>query len=349
MRVLITGGTGFVGSHAVAALYVAGHDVRLLVRDPRRIERALNPLGVSVVDHAVGDVTDPTSVAAALEGCDAVIHTAAMVTLDPRRRAEATRVNVGGTRTVLSESCRRGLDPVVHVSSVAALDQTAGPILTPDSLVARSDAVYAASKAGAERAARELQADGAPVTIVYPGGVWGPQDPNMGEQTRAVCWIVRLGLTLQADGGYPVVDVRDVATALATALTPGRGPRRYLFGGTYFEGRQLAALVSGLIGRRIFALAAPEWSLRATGWLGDRLNSALNLQLPFTAEAMDVLIHTVPTDDSRTHRDLGVSPRDPAETVTDTLRWLYAQGAVSARQIGKLAAQPSEAPDGTGG
>ena len=337
MRVLVTGGTGFVGSHTVAALRTAGHDVRLLVRDPRRIGPALNALGIAEVDHAVGDVTDNASVTAALEGCHAVIHTAAMVTLDPKHRAEANRVNVEGTRNVLGSAHRLGLDPVVHVSSVSALDPTAG-VLTPDSPVARSDAVYAASKAGGERAARELQASGAPVTIVYPGGVWGPQDPNMGEQTRAVAWIVRLRVTPNAAGGYPVVDVRDVATVLAATLTTGSGPRRFLFGGTFYDGRQLAALVTEVTGRQIFAPPAPTWSLRASGWLGDLVNSALKQQLPFTAEAMDMLVHTVPTDDSRTHRELSITPRDPAETVADTLRWLYAQGAVSARQIGKLAA-----------
>ena len=85
MRVLVTGGTGFVGSHTVAALIAAGHEVRLLVRSPDRIAPALRPLGVTErLDHLVGDVTDPSSVARALEDCDAVVHAASVYNLDAR-------------------------------------------------------------------------------------------------------------------------------------------------------------------------------------------------------------------------------------------------------------------------
>jgi dihydroflavonol-4-reductase len=348
MRVLVTGGTGFVGSHTVVALRAGGHDVRLLVRDPTRIAHALGPLGIGVgttagasagptVEHTVGDITDAAAVAAALAGCDAVVHSAGVVTLDPSRQSEARRINVEGTNIVLREACAQGLDPVVHVSSVSALDATAGPMLTPDSPVARRTNAYGGSKAGAEGVARNLQESGAPVTIVYPGGVWGPNDPNLGEQTRAAGWLVRLRVAPQTTGGYPVIDVRDVAAAIAASALPGRGPRRYLLGGTYFAGRRLAALVSELTGRRIFSPICPAWSLRAVGRAGDRLNGWFSWRLPFTAEAMDMLIHSTPTDDSRARAELSISPRDPAVTIADTLRWLHGRGILSARQIGRLA------------
>ena len=84
MRVLVTGGTGFVGSHTVAALVERGHDVRLFVRAPERIPPALEPLGVSDLAYSVGDVTDPGAVKAALAGCDAVVHCASVFTLSSR-------------------------------------------------------------------------------------------------------------------------------------------------------------------------------------------------------------------------------------------------------------------------
>ena len=83
MKVMVTGGTGFVGSHTVAEVVRAGHDVKLLVRDPSRIRPALEPLGVGEVESVMGDVTDKDSVEQALEDCDAVIHCASVYSLDP--------------------------------------------------------------------------------------------------------------------------------------------------------------------------------------------------------------------------------------------------------------------------
>jgi dihydroflavonol-4-reductase len=93
MRVLVTGGTGFVGCHTVAALLGHGHHVRLLVRDARRIAPALGPLGIATVDAVVGDVTDPATVERAMRGCQAVVHAAAVYALDPRRAAVMAHTN----------------------------------------------------------------------------------------------------------------------------------------------------------------------------------------------------------------------------------------------------------------
>jgi len=84
MRILVTGGTGFVGSHTIAALVRNGHEVKLLVRAPERIVPALELLGVKECPYVVGDVTDSEAVERAMEGCDAVVHAASVYSLDPR-------------------------------------------------------------------------------------------------------------------------------------------------------------------------------------------------------------------------------------------------------------------------
>jgi nucleoside-diphosphate-sugar epimerase len=94
MKVLVTGGTGFVGSHSVRALLAKGHQVKLLARNPKRVE-------MKDVDVAAGDVTDRAAVAKAVAGCDAVLHCASIYSLEARKNAEMLRVNVGGTRNVL--------------------------------------------------------------------------------------------------------------------------------------------------------------------------------------------------------------------------------------------------------
>src|SRR5690242_18033419 len=114
MLVAVTGGTGFVGSHTVAAVLRAGHRVRLLVRSPERVAPALEPLGVSrsAVEVVTGRVTDVGAVRAALGGCDAVLHAAAVYSFDSRDHAEMRAVNAEGTRVVLAEAIRAGADPV---------------------------------------------------------------------------------------------------------------------------------------------------------------------------------------------------------------------------------------------
>ncbi len=156
MRVLVTGGTGFVGAHTVKALVDAGHSVKLLVRDPARIEPALGPLGVSSLDFVIGDVTDADAVARALEGCEAVIHGASVYSNDPRRSREIAATNLAGAKAVLGQAAGRGLDPIVHVSSIVAL------LPAPDHMIARMGggqrrAALRHIQAGAERYARELQ------------------------------------------------------------------------------------------------------------------------------------------------------------------------------------------------
>jgi dihydroflavonol-4-reductase len=111
MRVLITGGTGFVGSHTAAAVAQAGHAVRLLVRRPERVDAALAPLGTSVQDIGSGDVLDPESVQAAAAGCDAMIHAAAVYSLDPRKAASVLATNGRAAEIVLQAAVRAGLDP----------------------------------------------------------------------------------------------------------------------------------------------------------------------------------------------------------------------------------------------
>jgi nucleoside-diphosphate-sugar epimerase len=145
MRVLVTGGTGYVGSHSVAALTGAGHEVRVLARSPERIATTLESLSGDGIEAAVGDVTDPASVERALNGCDAVLHTASVFSMDPRRADEMRRVNVRGTENVLGTAHRLGIDPIVHVSSEVALlpaakgelsglpERTAKPSRTPSS------------------------------------------------------------------------------------------------------------------------------------------------------------------------------------------------------------------------
>jgi nucleoside-diphosphate-sugar epimerase len=337
MRVMVTGGTGFLGSHAVKALADAGHDVRLLVRSPARIAPALAPHGLQDVDHVVGDVTDVASVERALEGCDAVLHTANVYSLDPRRAEEMRDVNPRGTANVLGAARGRGLDPIVHVSSNAALMPSAVP-LTSESPLGDPPGAYSQSKVEAERIARGLQAEGAPIVIVNPVGLLGPHDPHLGDFSAVARDVLRGRLPFVVAGTTPMVDVRDVATVTAALMERGRGPRRYMASGGYVTMRDFAIEASRLTGRRIPAVALPGRPMLAVGRAADWVQRRLGVRLPVNYEGPWFLVYGAKVDVSATERDLGVRFRPPAETLADTYRWLYEAGLVSRRQAGALAA-----------
>src|SRR5215203_150215 len=146
MRILVTGGTGFIGSFATVALTEAGHDVRLLARDPGKVDRVFEPHPARPAEVVQGDITDRASVDTALEGVDGVLHAAAVVAVSRRRAAEVLATNAAGTRNVIGGAVEAGVARIVHTSSVSALFSAQNPRVTPDTEVADPESAYGKSK-----------------------------------------------------------------------------------------------------------------------------------------------------------------------------------------------------------
>jgi UDP-glucose 4-epimerase len=337
MRVLLTGASGLLGSHTARALCDAGHRVRALVRDEARAARVLERLGVEA-DLVAGDVTDRASVRAALAGCDATVHSAGVASLDASDRERVFRINARGAEHVLESACDAGLDPVVHVSSVAALFPPRGTRLTAQDDVKRPRDAYAASKAQAERVARRLQAKGLPVVIFYPGQILAPFDPTVSDGVRFLLTFIEQGVVPTTPGGMPLVDGRDVAAAIAAALEPQCGPRRYMAGGHFLRFDELATLLEQITGRRLLRLPMSGPVTRALGQLSDLTRRFLGVSLGgATAESAEILTRGVPTDDARLHEELSVRWRPVRETLRDALGWLVHVGVLDAKHAPKLA------------
>jgi dihydroflavonol-4-reductase len=352
VRVLVTGGTGFVGSHTVAALVAEGHEIRLLVRSPNRIEPALRPLGVTEgVDHMVGDVTDVSSVERALAGCDAVVHAAAVYDLDARADGAIARTNVAGAETVLRAAVERGCDPVVHVSSYVALLRQRATV-TPDSPLSDARTVYIRAKAASEAVARQLQQDGAPVVIVQPGAVLGPDDPHLGDGLHRLRDILRGRYPMWPSGGSHVVDVREVARVHAAVLAPGAGPRRYLVPGHFVDGHTMFATLHAVTGRRLPHVVLPAAMMLPIARAATAAQRVTPFHIPAEYEGVLITSYDTRCDDSRARNELGIQPRPLEETYRDTVRWLYHAGHLTARQAGVLAQSPeitTVPPEGTAG
>lgn len=342
MRVLLTGGTGYIGSYTTRALVDAGHTPRLLVRDRGRLRAKLDALGVdaSAVETVVGDMTDAAAVGEAVGGCDAAIHAAAAVEIFNKGDAERTiDINVTGTRNVVDAALAAGCDPVVHVSSIAVFGTSGPPVITAaQPPVATADNPYALSKALTEEFARTRQAEGRSVVIVYPHGVTGPAAADQyGELAMGFVSMLKTGCLVTNGGGLGIIDVRDVATALVAALRPGQGQRRFTLGGHFMPLDDVGALIRALTGRRFPVLPIPGAVFRGLGRTTDVVRRVIPFQTVFTAEAMAALTLARPTDDRAVRDVLGLRYRDAADTVAASLRALHAGGLLSARQVGQLA------------
>src|SRR5690606_28187111 len=174
--IAVTGGTGYLGAHTVAALLAEGHAVRLLVHPSEDVAAALTLFAAHAdrIETVTGDIRDQEVVATLLAGCDALLHAAGIVGTDDRREALMWEVNVEATGRILAEATKLGLDPIVHVASYSALFPCPDPVITPDSPTAPGRSAYGRTKSTADRIARALQAAGAPVVITYPSSVVGP-------------------------------------------------------------------------------------------------------------------------------------------------------------------------------
>lgn len=341
MRILVTGATGFIGAHSVAALVRGGHDVRLLVRDPARVGPALRPVGVDPgsLECVRGDVTDPDSVARAVAGCAGVLHAAGVYSFDTRDHARMRRTNARGTEVVLAAARTAGCDPVVCVSTFGVLAPDRDRPVTAASAVAAPRETYLATKVAAEHVARRYQAEGAPVVITYPLATLGPHDPHRGDQTARLRNTLRGLMPVWPTGGFPVGDVRDVAELHAALMRPGTGGTRYLAPGGYVDTAGYVAALRRVTGRGLPALRLPARAMLPLGRLVSAAQRIVPVHIPAEYGAIYTCAVSRPVDTTATTALLGGPGRTLDETMADTVRWLRDAGLVGARQAGHAIAQ----------
>ncbi|NML51003.1 NAD-dependent epimerase/dehydratase family protein [Streptomyces sp. R302] len=338
MLVAVTGGTGFVGAHSVAAIARRGARVRLLVRDPARVEAALAPLGVATdaVEVMPGDVTDAGDVTRFVDGTDAVLHAASVYSFDSRRHAETRRTNVRGTELVLGAAVRSGADPIVHISTVGSMFPAAGPTIAEGSPVGSPRETYLGSKAAAEVVARRHQAAGSPVVITYPPALLGPHDPHLGDQNARLRGELRGMMPLWPLGGFPIGDVRDTAELHARLVMKEAGTGNRFFGpNRYLTTRDYVRAVRTGTGRRLPAAFLPARAMLPFGMLASLAQRVWPWRIPAEYGAVYTCAYAVPVDPSAPTGD--VAARPVAETIRDTIRWLHEAGHVSRRQAGTAA------------
>lgn len=329
MRILVTGATGFLGRRTVAALAVR-HDLRLLVR--RGASRDRFPAGV---EFAEGDVTDRASLERAAAGSDVILHGAALVKIDAPA-AEFDRVNVGGFENVLAAAGALSVPRILYVSSFIALGPTErapGGVLDE-----RAESVerpwindYERTKTLSDRQARRAIDAGAPLSVVYPGVIYGP-----GELTEGNILVRHLldlahkrlpALMGRPERRWNYVFVDDVATGIATILERQLTGRRYMLGGENVSQAELYRLVAEIGGIRVPRLRMPDFVATASG-AAMKAWARLTGGVPrLTPDLVEIYRHDWAYDSATAVAELDYRPRTLRAGLETTVSWLKETGA----------------------
>ena len=350
MRVMVTGGTGFSGSHTVRRFLERGHSVRLLVRDLDKVRRVFDPLeiGFPREDVIVGDIADEAAIKQAMQGCDAVFHAAALVDMRRSMAQKVLETNRRGVELVVGGAYRHGLPSIVYVSSMSVFFEPGCGPLHLDMPIAAGSSAYAQSKAEAEHEIRRLQQAGAPIRASYPTGIVGPDDPGLSDANHALYTFFK-EMGVNTSSGFQIVDVRDLATIHAELLERPEGAYRAVAAGPMLNWPDTYRLLDEITATRLWRIPIPGPLFRGLGSLGDFIKKHVyDFSFPLTRDAMDFATQWPGADGSRTTLELGVEYRSARETYSDTVRWLYEAGHLKARHVGKLATEAvSSSSEGT--
>lgn len=338
MRILVTGASGFIGSHTVSALVEGGYRPRLLVRNAEAASAVLAGVGVDSgrVDFVPGDMRDAEAVGAALDGCDAVVHAAAVVGITGKPGGEVLSGNVEGTRNVVGGAVEQGISRIVYLSSMTVFMPTDQPVITADFPLSRQRTEYGRSKLEAERYVRGLQNEGAPITTFYPGGVCGPHQSTLKELNEGIAAGLGRVWPLPRGSGVSVLDVRDLAEAILRTVRGPGAPRRWMLGGHHLGWADLADLCDALTGVPCKRMVVPGGLLLTAGSLLDLAKRVRHFDFPLTRDAAEMMVTLPRTDDREPLAELDLKLRPPEETLADILRWMAVEGHLDPARAGAV-------------
>jgi dihydroflavonol-4-reductase len=323
--VLLTGGSGFVGSAIARALLSAGYRVRALVRtsSPRN---NLAGLDLEMVD---GDMCDRTAVARAMRGAQRVIHAAADYRLWARDPSALVRTNVEGTRTVMEAALAEGVERVVYTSSVATLRPRHGgvPADETDALdEAAAIGAYKRSKVAAERAVEAIAARGLPVVIVNPSTPIGPRDIKPTPTGRVIVEAARGRMPAFVDTGMNLVHVDDVAAGHVAALERGKTGERYILGGDDVGLREMLGEIAHLAGRRPPRFELPRAPLVPLATVAEAIATLTGRAPLLTRDGLRMSRYRMFFTSEKAMRELDYRPRPHAEGLRDAVDWFRGAG-----------------------
>ena len=322
--VLVTGASGFLGAAIANAARAAGYRVRVLVRtsSPRT---NIHPRD----EVAVGDLRDRASVTDALRDVRYLIHAAADYRLWAPSPDEILRNNVDGTRILMEEARRAGVERIVYTSSVATLGLRAGEPADETSPLPAAKAIgaYKKSKVMAERLVDDMvRHAGLPAVIVNPSTPIGPRDVRPTPTGRIIVEAACGRMPGYVDTGLNLVHVDDAAAGHLAALHRGRIGERYILGGENVHLGTMLSDIAQIVGRRPPRLRLPIAAVYPFA-LGAELWARCSGREPFaTRDGLRMARHHMFFSDSKARRDLGYVSRPYREGIADAISWFREAG-----------------------
>jgi len=320
VRAFVTGATGFIGGRLAAQLRDRGDEVVALVRSPQRAS-ALGELGCELIP---GDLADQAAIRAAVEGCDGVFHVAAVYKVGiPRSERQAMLdSNVAGTAAVLDAAIVAGCPRILYVSTVNVFGNTHGQVVDEGYRRDLSEgflSTYDEAKYRAHELAEERIANGAPIVIAQPGGVYGPDDHSAMGHTLEQVSKGRLPLIPFPDLGICLVHVDDAAAGILQVFDGGTLGETYLLCAEATTMRQVVQAAARIAGAREPRWAMPTSLIRLSAPLGPIVGPLMGFPPNFRelVSASDGVTYWA--TDAKARRELGFAPRTLEQGLRDTL------------------------------
>ena len=332
VKALVTGATGFVGSHLARVLIEAGHELRIL----HRATSKLDALAGLAYDSVIGDVLDEVALRAACAGCDWVFHVAAVADYWQADQSKLFAINVEGTRRVLRAAREANVARVVFTSSAAALGLGDDDRLIDETMrfdLRPHDFPYGYSKYLAEDTAlHAVKTYGQDVVIVNPVVVIGPGDLNI-ISGRFITEMARLQWTIPvSSGGLGVVDVRDVARWHLAAAEQGRAGQRYILGTANYSLHQWYAMCAQTVGVAAPLIPVPNLMLSLIARVVEVLQRT-GLTLPVDAAQTRLGKRKLRFDYRKTHHELGPPQVEIHDSLKDTYDWYQTHDYIERGQL----------------
>jgi nucleoside-diphosphate-sugar epimerase len=319
VKVFVTGGTGFIGGEVVRQLRERGDEVACLVRNPAK-SKAVEALGCELV---AGDLRDVEAIRKGMDGCDAVVHAAAIYEVGiPASQRQAMRdANVGGSERVLGAARDAKVAKVVYVSTVGIFGNTHGKVVDESYEPPGKDftSCYEETKWEAHQVAKRLIAEGLPCTIVQPGGVYGPGDTSSVGELLNQFLAGKMPLLPFPELGICLSHVEDIAAGILLGLDRGKPGEAYVISGPATTVRETIEVVAKLTGRKAPKRAIPVGLMKAMIPIGPLVGRLMN-QPPNLRELIasaDGVTFWASYDKAK--RELGYEPRGLEEGLRATL------------------------------
>jgi len=320
VKVFVTGGTGFIGGEVVRQLRARGDDVVCLARSPEKAARVVE-LGCQVVS---GDLGDEAAIRQGMEGCDAVVHAAAIyeVGIPAKQRPAMYDANVRGTERVLRAALEAKIPKVVYVSTVGAFGNTHREVVdeTYEHPGKEFTSYYEETKLEAHRIAkRMIVEENLPCTIVQPGGVYGPDDTSQIADLLEQFFAGRMPLLPFPELGICLTHVEDIAAGILLALDKAAAGETYVLSGPVTTMRDAIETVAGLSDRKAPKHAMPVPLMKAMTPIGPLVGKLMG-QPPNLRELISSADGvTFWASHEKATRELGYSPRGMEEGLRQTL------------------------------